>query len=116
MSGPHFALIQRMKKLTISYTFKIQQGAGATVKYAGPLDCGAKLIKEGGIRSIYKGTCATLLRGEPSFPVRTKLLVLVIRRIQNMKYKILRLWLWLLSLYLYQSMLTELNYSVFCAA
>ncbi|KAG8186349.1 hypothetical protein JTE90_005877 [Oedothorax gibbosus] len=38
-------------------------GTGVEHKYAGPVDCAKKLYKEGGIRSIYKGTAATLLRG-----------------------------------------------------
>jgi solute carrier family 25 carnitine/acylcarnitine transporter 20/29 len=32
-------------------------------KYSGPLDCAKQLYQEGGYKSIYKGTCATLLRG-----------------------------------------------------
>lgn len=36
---------------------------GAAPKYAGPMDVFRKLYKEGGIRSIYRGTFATLLRG-----------------------------------------------------
>ena len=47
------------------------------------MDCGAKLLKEGGIRSIYKGTCATLLRGE-TFAKNLKLT----SRVENMNYKI----------------------------
>lgn len=39
------------------------QHADAKSKYCGPLDCAKQLYREGGIRSIYKGTCATLLRG-----------------------------------------------------
>jgi len=39
------------------------QHADAKPKYSGPLDCAKQLYREGGIRSIYKGTCATLLRG-----------------------------------------------------
>lgn len=35
-------------------------------KYAGPVDCAKKLYKEGGIRSVYKGTAATLLRDVPA--------------------------------------------------
>ena len=50
----------------IIYLFcKVQQAtvSNAQTKYAGPIDCAKKLYKEGGIRSIYKGTAATLLRG-----------------------------------------------------
>ncbi|CAF0978940.1 unnamed protein product [Didymodactylos carnosus] len=34
--------------------------------YNGPVDCAKKLYKEGGIRSIYRGTAATLLRDVPA--------------------------------------------------
>lgn len=40
--------------------------AGAEKKYNGTLDCVKKLYKEGGIRSIYKGTFATLARDVPA--------------------------------------------------
>lgn len=36
------------------------------VKYNGPIDCAKKLYAEGGMRSIYKGTAATLLRDVPA--------------------------------------------------
>ena len=42
--------------------FQIQADA-ANKKYAGPVDCVKQLYREGGIRSIYRGTAATLLRG-----------------------------------------------------
>lgn len=43
------------------------QAAGTGPKlYKGPLDVVKVLYKEGGIRSIYKGTCATLLRDVPA--------------------------------------------------
>lgn len=35
-------------------------------KYAGPVDCAKQLYRQGGIRSIYKGTAATLLRDVPA--------------------------------------------------
>ncbi|RWS15672.1 mitochondrial carnitine/acylcarnitine carrier protein-like protein [Dinothrombium tinctorium] len=38
----------------------------ATVQYKGPIDCAKQLFREGGIRSIYKGTAATLLRDLPA--------------------------------------------------
>lgn len=38
----------------------------ANVKYNGPIDCAKQLYREGGIRSIYKGTAATLLRDIPA--------------------------------------------------
>ena len=43
---------------------QIQAAGTGPAKYAGPLDCAKQLFREGGIRSIYKGTCATLLRGK----------------------------------------------------
>uniref|UniRef100_A0A0K8TMR1 Putative mitochondrial carrier protein n=1 Tax=Tabanus bromius TaxID=304241 RepID=A0A0K8TMR1_TABBR len=49
----------------IKCLLQIQQGA-ATKKYDGMVDCAKKLYKEGGLRSIYKGTCATLLRDVPA--------------------------------------------------
>lgn len=45
---------------------QIQSGEGATKKYNGFSDCVKKLYAEGGIRSIYKGTIATLLRDVPA--------------------------------------------------
>lgn len=41
------------------------QSNGKDRKYAGPWDCAKQLYKSGGIRSIYKGTFATLLRDVP---------------------------------------------------
>lgn len=42
------------------------QAAGGEKKYNGFADCVKKLYAEGGIRSIYKGTVATLLRDVPA--------------------------------------------------
>ena len=42
----------------------MQQAATGPPKYSGPLDVVKSLWREGGIRSIYRGTCATLLRGK----------------------------------------------------
>ena len=44
---------------------KIQQGGDPSkAKYAGPVDCAKQIYREAGLfRGIYKGTCATLLRG-----------------------------------------------------
>jgi len=39
--------------------------SGTTPKYKGMIDCGTKLYKEGGIRSVYKGTMLTLARDVP---------------------------------------------------
>lgn len=47
----------------IKCLLQIQQGGGAPQKYNGMVDCAKQLYKEGGIRSVYKGSFATLLRG-----------------------------------------------------
>uniref|UniRef100_A0A914YHD8 Uncharacterized protein n=1 Tax=Panagrolaimus superbus TaxID=310955 RepID=A0A914YHD8_9BILA len=41
------------------------------VKYSGPIDVITKLYKEGGIRSIYRGGAATILRGMLYFCLTT---------------------------------------------
>ncbi|PNF21104.1 Congested-like trachea protein [Cryptotermes secundus] len=50
----------------IKCLLQIQPGGTAPPKYAGPVDALKQLYKEGGIRSIYKGTVATLLRDVPA--------------------------------------------------
>ncbi|KAK7102306.1 mitochondrial carnitine/acylcarnitine carrier protein-like [Littorina saxatilis] len=42
------------------------QHAAHEKKYAGPVDCAKQLYKEGGMRSIYRGSAATLLRDVPA--------------------------------------------------
>lgn len=46
----------------IKCLLQIQQGSGEQ-KYKGMVDCAKQLYAEGGIRSVYKGSAATLLRG-----------------------------------------------------
>ncbi|PSN44535.1 Congested-like trachea protein [Blattella germanica] len=53
----------------IKCLLQIQQGGSEPPKYKGPVDCAKKLYREGGISSIYKGTCATLLRDIPGSAV-----------------------------------------------
>lgn len=48
----------------IKCLLQIQQGSNAPQKYNGMVDCAKQLYREGGIRSIYKGSVATLLRGK----------------------------------------------------
>lgn len=48
----------------IKCLLQIQQGGTGPQKYNGMLDCAKQLYKEGGIRSVYKGSFATLLRGK----------------------------------------------------
>ncbi|XP_049844945.1 congested-like trachea protein [Schistocerca gregaria] len=50
----------------IKCLLQVQQGGTAPMKYKGPVDVVKQLYKEGGIRSIYKGTVATLLRDVPA--------------------------------------------------
>uniref|UniRef100_A0A914VDV6 Mitochondrial carnitine/acylcarnitine carrier protein n=1 Tax=Plectus sambesii TaxID=2011161 RepID=A0A914VDV6_9BILA len=52
----------------IKCLLQVQQNAapGTPNKYAGPMDVARQLYKEGGIRSIYRGTGATLLRDIPA--------------------------------------------------
>lgn len=40
--------------------------SNAEKKYNGSLDCAKKLYREGGIRSVYKGTAATMMRDVPA--------------------------------------------------
>lgn len=42
-----------------------QQSVGMPPKYKGMVDCARQVYQEGGIRSVYKGTVATLLRDVP---------------------------------------------------
>uniref|UniRef100_A0A6B2EEP8 Putative mitochondrial carrier protein n=1 Tax=Phlebotomus kandelakii TaxID=1109342 RepID=A0A6B2EEP8_9DIPT len=50
----------------IKCLLQIQQGGNHPQKYNGMVDCAKQLYKEGGIRSIYKGSFATLLRDVPA--------------------------------------------------
>lgn len=50
----------------IKCLLQIQQGGMHPPKYSGPVDVVKQLYREGGIRSIYKGTVATLLRDVPA--------------------------------------------------
>ncbi|MCL4116890.1 UNVERIFIED_CONTAM: hypothetical protein GTU68_034581 [Idotea baltica] len=49
----------------IKCLLQVQQAGTGPQIYKGPLDVVRKLFREGGIRSLYKGTCATLLRDVP---------------------------------------------------
>uniref|UniRef100_A0A914MRH4 Uncharacterized protein n=1 Tax=Meloidogyne incognita TaxID=6306 RepID=A0A914MRH4_MELIC len=50
----------------IKCILQVQHSGGAAQKYDGPVDVVKKLYKEGGIKSIYRGTGATLLRDIPA--------------------------------------------------
>ncbi|KAK5639034.1 hypothetical protein RI129_011526 [Pyrocoelia pectoralis] len=49
----------------IKCLLQIQQGSSQKL-YNGPVDCAVKLYKQGGIRSIYLGSLATLMRDVPA--------------------------------------------------
>jgi solute carrier family 25 carnitine/acylcarnitine transporter 20/29 len=49
----------------IKCLLQIQANEG-TKKYKGSVDCAKQLFKEGGIRSVFKGTAATLMRDVPA--------------------------------------------------
>lgn len=48
----------------IKCLLQIQSMGTEKPKYNGMVDCAKQLYREGGIRSVYKGSVATLLRGE----------------------------------------------------
>lgn len=50
----------------IKCLLQIQQGGNSPQKYAGMVDCARQLYAEGGIRSIYKGSIATIIRDVPA--------------------------------------------------
>ncbi|XP_034243224.1 congested-like trachea protein [Thrips palmi] len=50
----------------IKCLLQVQQAGTGPAKYAGPKDCVKQLYREGGLRSIYKGSVATLLRDVPA--------------------------------------------------
>ncbi|KXJ15808.1 mitochondrial carnitine/acylcarnitine carrier protein [Exaiptasia diaphana] len=45
---------------------QIQQASGGEQKYKGPIDCVRQIYRQNGIRGVYKGVCATLLRDVPA--------------------------------------------------
>ncbi len=49
----------------IKCLLQTQQHSATGAKYNGMLDCAAQVYREGGIRSLYRGTVATLLRDVP---------------------------------------------------
>jgi len=51
-------------ELSNVHVFVQIQQSSSTAKYAGPIDCTKQLYREGGVRSVYKGTAATLMRGK----------------------------------------------------
>lgn len=65
--------LRRTKRLLTCFLytpFQVQQASTGPAKYSGPVDVAKSLYREGGLKSIYKGTCATLLRGKFFVPCR----------------------------------------------
>ncbi|KAJ2940421.1 hypothetical protein O0L34_g101 [Tuta absoluta] len=50
----------------IKCLLQIQQASAGPQKYAGMVDCAKQLYAEGGIKSIYKGSVATMMRDVPA--------------------------------------------------
>ncbi|XP_055902311.1 congested-like trachea protein [Eupeodes corollae] len=50
----------------IKCLLQVQSDTKGSKKYDGMIDCAKKLYKEGGLRSIFKGSCATMLRDVPA--------------------------------------------------
>ncbi|KAH8366280.1 hypothetical protein KR200_000337 [Drosophila serrata] len=50
----------------IKVLLQTQEATGGQRKYNGMIDCAGKLYKEGGVRSVFKGSCATMLRDLPA--------------------------------------------------
>lgn len=61
ITGKHRSLPRGVLQTMI--IFQIQH-SGHEKKYNGPVDCAKQLYREGGIRSIYRGTALTLMRGK----------------------------------------------------
>ena len=53
----------------ITSIHQIQMASKEKAKYKGSIDCARQLLREGGIRNLYKGTAATLLRGNQNTPL-----------------------------------------------
>ncbi|KAJ7380098.1 hypothetical protein OS493_010808 [Desmophyllum pertusum] len=53
----------------IKCLLQVQQGSGGERKYKGPLNCAKQLYMEKGIRSVYRGLCATFVRDVPGMGI-----------------------------------------------
>ena len=60
---PPHSLLSPLALFSSPLLSQIQIASKEKAKYRSSLDCGKKLFKEGGLRSLYRGTFATLLRG-----------------------------------------------------
>ena len=59
------APMERVKCLLQIQTTSTENSKSGKPKYTGMVDCASKLYKEGGIRSVYKGTVLTTMRDVP---------------------------------------------------
>ena len=63
---PMTAVTAPMERVKVLSQVQNQRtGAGEKPKYAGSLDCARQLLREGGVRSLYRGTVMTLARDGP---------------------------------------------------
>ncbi|KAI8322182.1 mitochondrial carrier, partial [Martensiomyces pterosporus] len=60
---PTTAVMAPMER--IKCTLQVAGAGGAGVAYKGPIDAALGIVRTGGITSLFKGTCATLLRDVP---------------------------------------------------
>lgn len=51
----------------IKIKLQLQTESQRTAKYKGPWDCAKQLVKEKGLRALYKGMAATLIRDSSSY-------------------------------------------------
>ncbi len=61
--GYNFARLSFLKSRSHCFVEQVQAASSGPPKYTGPVHVATSLYKEGGLRSIYKGTVATLMRG-----------------------------------------------------
>ena len=65
-----FSAIPATAVMAPSERIKVLLQTAEKGKYKGMIDCGVHVFREGGVRSLFKGTFATLLRDVPGSVVR----------------------------------------------
>ena len=60
-----FSAIPATAVMAPSERIKVLLQTAEKGKYKGMIDCGVHVLREGGVRSLFKGTFATLLRDVP---------------------------------------------------
>ena len=60
-----FSAIPATAVMAPSERIKVLLQTAEKGKYKGMVDCGMQVLREGGVRSLFKGTFATLLRDVP---------------------------------------------------